>query len=302
MLQIDPNWPDDPQACARHPGRPELPGVSPPASLKIAPDHCQLARGSVSVRVRFEEARPDSQARIVFGYDPDKRSYLCAGIGGHKAAYVVDEWKPVPGVLSPIAVAGESPPVLEPCELQLKLVFEGRTLGLLVDGAPVITTELARTVGNGGLGLFAWGYETIVFSEFNINREPAYAVVVMQFHNFEDVYTKLIRPALQGAGLRVDRLDEHQTPQGILEDIKQSIRDADVIVAEITPKNENVFYEVGYAHASGAPTILLVRNRRKLPFDVAPERCVRYDLTEGGETAADKLVRAVREMGLTGPD
>jgi len=41
-----------------------------------------------------------------------------------------------------------------------------------------------------------------------------------------------------------------------------------VIVAEMTNKNPNVFYEVGYAHGLGKPAILLTKHARDIPFDL----------------------------------
>ena len=61
-------------------------------------------------------------------------------------------------------------------------------------------------------------------------------------------------------------------PGIILADIEQSIREAHVIVADITPRNANVYYEVGYSHALGKPTILVAEKETELPFDVSPFR------------------------------
>jgi nucleoside 2-deoxyribosyltransferase len=58
-----------------------------------------------------------------------------------------------------------------------------------------------------------------------------------------------------------------------------------VIIAEITPVNANVFYELGYAHALEKPTILLAnRKTEKLPFDVSGYRVIFYDDTIGGKS------------------
>ncbi|HEY3929855.1 MAG TPA: hypothetical protein VGL89_15900 [Candidatus Koribacter sp.] len=54
---------------------------------------------------------------------------------------------------------------------------------------------------------------------------------------------------------------------------------------EITPVNANVFYELGYAHAIGKPTILLANgNLEKLPFDISGYRVVYYSDTIGGKS------------------
>jgi hypothetical protein len=296
QLTIDPGWPTAPQACARHLG-----AGRGPASISLAPLERTLVRGSISVRVRFEEGLPDSQARIVFGYQPDDGGYLCAGLGGYGAQYVLDEWIPTPGILRPVFVSGKREDAEEaaPVELGLRVDIHGRKLNLLVDGVPVMSCELPRTVGNAAVGLFAWGPEAITFSDFTITRERPYAVAVMQFNAYEQIYGDVMYRPLTRAGLFVERLDERAAPEGILEDIRRVIRDADLVVAEISPPNENVFYEVGYAHASRAPTLLLVHEDRELPFDVRPERCVRYGDSEASrQLAGEKLVAGARAIGL----
>ena len=49
----------------------------------------------------------------------------------------------------------------------------------------------------------------------------------------------------------------------------------------------NVFYELGYAHALGKPTILLAERGRELPFDIRGYRCIFYDNTIGGKAAVE---------------
>ena len=56
--------------------------------------------------------------------------------------------------------------------------------------------------------------------------------------------------------------------QNLLERIYGQFKKADVIVAEMTGRNPNVFYEVGYAHGLGKPVILLTRIAKGIPFDL----------------------------------
>jgi nucleoside 2-deoxyribosyltransferase len=71
--------------------------------------------------------------------------------------------------------------------------------------------------------------------------------------------------------------------------------ESDVIVAEITPVNANVFYELGYAHALDKPTILLARrDTEKLPFDISGYRVIFYDDTIRGK----RDIEATLEMHL----
>ncbi|MCB1897147.1 MAG: hypothetical protein H6945_01690 [Zoogloeaceae bacterium] len=70
------------------------------------------------------------------------------------------------------------------------------------------------------------------------------------------------------------------TPGCITEQIWQGIRCADVVVADITGSNPNVFYELGLAHALGKEVILLAQGIDAPPFDVSTARLLRYELSD----------------------
>jgi nucleoside 2-deoxyribosyltransferase len=91
--------------------------------------------------------------------------------------------------------------------------------------------------------------------------------------------------------LRVYRVDEVYRPGIILQDIITGIAESEVIVAEITPPNANVFYELGYAHALSKPTILLAERGKELPFDIKSYRCIFYDNTIRGKKEVELNLR-----------
>jgi hypothetical protein len=100
-------------------------------------------------------------------------------------------------------------------------------------------------------------------------------------------------------GFEAFRGDDVYRPGVILQDIIRGIVESDVIVAEITPPNPNVFYELGYAHALQKPTILLAnRQIEKLPFDISGYRVIFYDDTIGGkreiETTFEKHLESIQ--------
>lgn len=77
-----------------------------------------------------------------------------------------------------------------------------------------------------------------------------FVFVLMPFDSsFKDTYTFGIKGAADDAGAYAERLDEQMFDEGMLERIFNQINKADVIVADMTDRNANVFYEVGYAHA-----------------------------------------------------
>jgi hypothetical protein len=85
---------------------------------------------------------------------------------------------------------------------------------------------------------------------------------------FEDTYRLGIAPACELAGAYCERVDEQIFQESILQRIYNQIAKADLIVADMSGRNPNVFYEVGYAHALGKRVILLTRSADDIPFDL----------------------------------
>ena len=85
-------------------------------------------------------------------------------------------------------------------------------------------------------------------------------------------------------------MDEIAGPGIIVDDIQRQISEANVIVAEISSKNPNVFYELGYAHALSKPAVLLARRESsaEMPFDIRGYRAIFYDDTIGGKKTVER--------------
>ncbi len=96
-----------------------------------------------------------------------------------------------------------------------------------------------------------------------------FVFVLMPFSEaFDDVYKLGIKPACNNAGAYAERVDEQIYQDSILQRIYNQITKADIIVADMTGRNPNVFYETGYAHALGKHVILLTQNSEDIPFDL----------------------------------
>jgi nucleoside 2-deoxyribosyltransferase len=79
-----------------------------------------------------------------------------------------------------------------------------------------------------------------------------FAFVLMPFDKeFNDIYRFGIKGAADDVGAYAERVDEQIFSEGILDRSFNQISKADVVVADMTGRNPNVFYEVGYAHALG---------------------------------------------------
>lgn len=92
---------------------------------------------------------------------------------------------------------------------------------------------------------------------------------------FEDVY----RPAIEAAGLEAYRVDKDPAVAVPIDSIEEGIRQATVCLADITADNPNVWYELGYAFASGKPVAMVCSDERtgkKYPFDIQHRTVIPY--------------------------
>jgi hypothetical protein len=77
--------------------------------------------------------------------------------------------------------------------------------------------------------------------------------------DFNRVYAEYIRPALEAAGCEVFRADEELRAGDIRTDMFQELLVADLVVADLTLDNANVWYELGVRHALRARGVVLVQ-------------------------------------------
>src|SRR5690242_12031880 len=126
------------------------------------------------------------------------------------------------------------------------------------------------------------------------------AFVLMPFREpFNSYYPRIFKRALETAGFTVTRADNNSTPLPIISDIQRSIRNADLILCEMSDRNPNVFYELGMSHAIGKPVVLVVRKEESIPFDVSHIRVIIYDSTVAGwENALRRAVKAAANAAL----
>lgn len=105
-----------------------------------------------------------------------------------------------------------------------------------------------------------------------------FAFVLMPFdREFDDIYKYGIKNSAEELDIIAERVDEQHFSETILERVYRQIDNSDFIVADMTGKNANVFYEVGYAHAKGKLCALLTQNVDDIPFDLKHHTHVVYD-------------------------
>jgi hypothetical protein len=105
-----------------------------------------------------------------------------------------------------------------------------------------------------------------------------FVFVLMPFGEaFNAIYKDGIKAACKEAGVSCERVDEQKFDGRILDRIYSQIAKADIIVADMTGRNPNVFYEVGYAHAIHKRVILLTQNVEDIPFDLTDYQHIVYE-------------------------
>jgi nucleoside 2-deoxyribosyltransferase len=93
---------------------------------------------------------------------------------------------------------------------------------------------------------------------------------------FDDIYKLGIKETANTLGINAERVDEQIFQEVILARIYRQIELADLVVADMTGQNPNVFYEVGYAHAKGKLCILVTQKAEDIPFDLKHHRHIVY--------------------------
>lgn len=184
---------------------------------------------------------------------------------------------------------GSTPPLNE--WFSFRIHVKGSKLEFFINNVCVIQGKV--NILRAQIEILLHGPETIQLRNISIESMRPEVFVVMQFtEEFSMLFKEVISPVCSEYGYEVIRGDNIYTNGLIIEDISRSIRDSSLIIADITPNNANVYYEVGYAHGIDKPTILLSdRNREKLPFDISGFRLLFYDNTIGGKSAVEAALR-----------
>jgi len=125
--------------------------------------------------------------------------------------------------------------------------------------------------------------------------------------DFDQIYNKAIKPAVEEAGLECIRGDEERTGGIIHTAMFARLLLCEFVVADLTTANPNVFYELGVRHAAKPyTTIPIFATIGGLPFDVNLVRAIPYDLENGllTDDSSQKLKNGLKDRirrALEGP-
>jgi hypothetical protein len=180
-------------------------------------------------------------------------------------------------------------------EYLMKVEVNGSNARLFMDH--VLLCEASLIVSESPIQLRLSTGGNLDIYDFKVFPKRPKVFVVMQFSKeYNELFEDVIKPVSEECGFDCVRADEFYTSTPILKDIIESIEQSTAIIAEITPDNPNVFYEIGYSHAISKPTILLCdQGRTKLPFDVSSFRTLFYENTIAGKKKVESNLRKYLE-------
>jgi conflict system pore-forming effector with SLATT domain/uncharacterized protein DUF4231/tetratricopeptide repeat protein len=113
--------------------------------------------------------------------------------------------------------------------------------------------------------------------------------------DFDRVHEELIAPALRQLGIDGGTAGDIVTAGNIREDMFLDLVMADVVVADVSIHNANVYYELGIRHATRNRSTVLIRARiDEVPFDLRTDRYLSYD-PDSAAGSVSQLVRVLRE-------
>lgn len=132
---------------------------------------------------------------------------------------------------------------------------------------------------------------------FNDYSKTNICFVLMPFKEIlRPVYEDHISKVVRRIGLECLRADKIFSNRPIVDDVLDAVRNARIVISDLTENNPNVFYETGYCHALGKEVILVTQND-EVPFDLRHIRQIRYEYTPRGmqnfESALENTIKSI---------
>lgn len=141
-----------------------------------------------------------------------------------------------------------------------------------------------------------------VAPQFNDNKmivdEKLCFVLIPFTSKFDSIYSNIIKKVVESEfNFNCKKADEIFGTKPIIEDIWEYIKNAKFLIADLTDRNPNVFYELGIAHALNKQVVLLTQNINDVPFDLRHFRCVVYeDSIAGADKLRDGLKSTIKKV------
>jgi hypothetical protein len=114
----------------------------------------------------------------------------------------------------------------------------------------------------------------------------------------DQVLKHVVRPAVTSCGYKAVRADEIDKPGMITSQVIQHVVNDALVVADLTERNPNVFYELAIRHALRKPLVQIIRKGESIPFDVAGTRTIYVDHKDldSVEAAKNDIIEQIKAL------
>ena len=116
----------------------------------------------------------------------------------------------------------------------------------------------------------------------------------------DQVLKHIIRPAVESCGYEAVRADEIDKPGIITSQVIQRVINDPLVIADLTERNPNVFYELAIRHAIKKPLVQIIKKGEGIPFDVAGTRTIQFDHKDldSVEEAKNNIIEQIKSLEL----
>ncbi len=114
----------------------------------------------------------------------------------------------------------------------------------------------------------------------------------------DQVLKHIITPAARECGYEPIRADQISEPGLITSQVIQHIVQDPLVIADLTGRNPNVFYELAVRHAIKKPVVQIIQAAELIPFDVAGSRTIHVDHhdLDSAAKAKEEIVRQIHSV------
>lgn len=107
---------------------------------------------------------------------------------------------------------------------------------------------------------------------------PIKKVGSTEHQHYRALFDSVLKPVLHQFGYDTKRADDFQAAGSITRDIIKTISESEIVIADLTDLNPNVFYELGVRHTlRGSGTIMIMdETSTEIPFDISTYRVIKF--------------------------
>jgi nucleoside 2-deoxyribosyltransferase len=180
---------------------------------------------------------------------------------------------------------------------EIKRYLEERNIGPYSEGQ--FAGSINTLLRNGSIRKIDRGIYSIITREENMKKcfvvSPIGEEGSETRNNANKVFKYIIKPVCEACGFEAIRVDQLNDAGSITQAIIKYLEEAELVIADISGHNPNVFYEIGYRARTKKPIVHLKNKAESIPFDVNTIRTFEYALTDldSVEEVKERLIQTI---------